>query len=57
MYCSIGKHASLLAATAQAAEVSELQWKLRLADEDLIRNNKRFDEGQCMLEKVFTHLK
>ena len=56
-YRSIGKQASLLAATAQAAEVSELQRKLKLADEDLVRINKRFDEAQGMFEKVFTHLK
>nr|XP_020151728.1 uncharacterized abhydrolase domain-containing protein DDB_G0269086-like [Aegilops tauschii subsp. strangulata] len=34
------------AATAQAAEVSELKRKLELADEDLIRINKRLDEVQ-----------
>nr|XP_040258186.1 myosin heavy chain, embryonic smooth muscle isoform-like [Aegilops tauschii subsp. strangulata] len=38
--------ASLLAATAQAAEVSELKRKLGLADEDLVRINKRLDEAQ-----------
>nr|XP_040249457.1 nucleolin-like [Aegilops tauschii subsp. strangulata] len=38
--------ASLLAATAQAAKVSELKHKLGLADEDLVRINKRLDEAQ-----------
>lgn len=42
------KQASLLAATPQAAEVSEVKWKLELADEDLVRINKRFDEAQGM---------
>nr|XP_045086314.1 myb-related transcription factor, partner of profilin-like [Aegilops tauschii subsp. strangulata] len=42
----IGFEASLLAATAQAAEVSKLKRKLGLADEDLIRINKIFDEVQ-----------
>ena len=37
-----------MAATAQAAEVSELKWKLKLADDDLDRINKRFDEAQGM---------
>ena len=36
----------MLAATAQAAEVSELNWKLRVADEELDRINKRFKETQ-----------
>ena len=40
--------ASLLAVTAQAAEVSELKPKLGLADEDLVHINKRFDEVQGM---------
>ena len=57
MYLSIGEHASLLAATAQANEVSELQRKLKLADEDLVCINKRFDEAQDMFEKVFTHVR
>ena len=59
MYLSIlKKQASLLAAAAQAAEVSKLKRKLELADEDLVRINKRFDEAQGMfLEKLFTHLK
>ena len=38
----------MLAATAQAAEVSELNRKLRLADEELDRVNKRFEETQGM---------
>ena len=38
----------MLAATAQAAEVSELNRKLRLADEELESVNKRFDETQGM---------
>ena len=38
----------MLAATSQAAEVSELNRKLRLADEELDRVNKRFDETQGM---------
>ena len=38
----------MLAATSQAAEVSELNRKLRLADEELDRVNKRFDEMQGM---------
>nr|XP_020184352.1 uncharacterized protein LOC109770055 [Aegilops tauschii subsp. strangulata] len=38
--------ALLLAATAQAAEVSELKHKLGLADEDLVRINKRLHEVQ-----------
>ncbi|XBI54435.1 hypothetical protein VPH35_036465 [Triticum aestivum] len=41
-----GFEASLLAATAQAAEVSELKHKLGLADEDLVCINKGFDEAQ-----------
>ena len=44
----IGKQASLLAATAQTAEVSELKRKLELADDDIDRINKRFDETQGM---------
>ena len=54
---SIGKQASLLAATTQAAEVSELKRKLKPADDDIVRINKRFDEAQGMFEKLFTHLK
>nr|XP_020154394.1 stress response protein nst1-like [Aegilops tauschii subsp. strangulata] len=38
--------ASLLAATAQAAKVSELKRQLGLADENLVRINKGFDEAQ-----------
>ena len=37
-----------MAATAQAAEVSELNRKLKLADEEIDRVNKRFDETQGM---------
>jgi hypothetical protein len=37
-----------LAATAQAAEVSELNRKLQVADEEIDRINKRFDETQGM---------
>ena len=43
-------------ATAQAAEVSELKRKLELADEDIVRVNKRFDEAQGMFEIVRTCL-
>ena len=61
MYLSIlKKQASLLAAAAQAAEVSELKRKLGLADEDLVRINKRFDEAQGTFSKkrkMFTHPK
>ena len=38
----------MLPAIAQATEVSELNPKLRLADEELDRVNKRFDETQGM---------
>ena len=38
----------MLAATAHAAEVSELSRKLQVADEELDRINKRFDETQGM---------
>ena len=38
----------MLAATAQTAEVSELNRKLRLVDEELDRVKKRFDETQGM---------
>ena len=51
------KQASLLAATAQAAEVFELKRKVEVADEDIVRINKRFDEAQGMFEKLFTHRK
>ena len=47
-YLSIGKQASLLAATTQTAEVSEFKQKLKLADDDIDRINKRFDEAQGM---------
>lgn len=59
MYLSIlKKQAFLLAAAAQTAEVSELKRELGLADEDLVRINKRFDEAQGMFSrkiKMFTH--
>ena len=45
------KQASLLAASAKDAEVSELQRKLKLADDEIDRINKRFDEAQGMLLK------
>ena len=38
----------MLAATAQAVEVSELSRKLRLANEELDRINRRFNETQGM---------
>ena len=38
----------MLAATAQATEVSELNRKLHVADEELDRINKRFNETQGM---------
>ena len=38
----------MLAATAQAAEIAELNRKLRLSDEELDRINKRFNETQGM---------
>ena len=38
----------MLAATTQAAKVFELNQKLRLANEELDRVNKRFDETQGM---------
>ena len=38
----------MLAATAQAAEVSELNRKLQVSDEEIDRINRRFDETQCM---------
>nr|XP_020177492.1 tropomyosin alpha-1 chain-like [Aegilops tauschii subsp. strangulata] len=46
--------ASLLAATAQATEVSELNRKLQLADEEIDRVNKRFDETQVGAAEVET---
>ena len=48
------KQASLLAATAQAAEVSELKQKLKLADEDIVLINKRLDEAQGMFQVLRT---
>ena len=48
----VEKQASMLAATAQAAEVSELKRKLGLADEDLVRINKIFDEAQGMFSNI-----
>ena len=47
-YAICVRQVSNLAATAQAAEVFELNPKLRLADEELDRVNKRFDETQGM---------
>jgi hypothetical protein len=46
------EQASLLAASAKDAEVSELQRKLKLADDEIDRINKRFDEAQGMLLNV-----
>ncbi|XBH56015.1 hypothetical protein VPH35_077949 [Triticum aestivum] len=45
---------SLLAATTQAAEVSELKRRLKLADDDIDRINKRFDEAQGSAAEVET---
>jgi len=45
------KQASLLAASAKDAEVSELQRKLKLANDEIDCINKRFDEAQGMLLK------
>ena len=39
-----------MAATAQAAEVSELKRKLELADDDIDRINKRFKEAEGMVK-------
>ena len=50
------KQASLLAATAQAAEVSEVNQKLQLADEDIILIKKRLDEAQGMFQVRRTRL-
>nr|XP_040249487.1 neurofilament medium polypeptide-like [Aegilops tauschii subsp. strangulata] len=44
--------ASLLAATTQATEVSELNQKLKFADEEIDRVNKRFDETQAEVETL-----
>ena len=38
----------LLAAAAQAAKVAELKRKLGMADDDLVRINKRFEEAHGM---------
>ena len=38
----------MLAATAQAAEIAEHNWKLRLSDEELDHINKWFNETQGM---------
>jgi hypothetical protein len=46
------EQASLLAASAKDAEVYELQRKLKLADDEIDRINKRFDEAQGMLLNV-----
>nr|XP_020147097.1 FK506-binding protein 15-like [Aegilops tauschii subsp. strangulata] len=46
--------ASLLAANAQAAEVSELKQKLKLADEEIVLINKRRDEAQDGAAEVET---
>jgi len=46
------EQASLLAASAKDAEVSELQRKLKLADDEIDHINKRFDEAQGMLLNV-----
>ena len=46
----IKKQALLLAATAQAAKVSEQKRKLQLVDEDNIRINKRLNEAQGMFQ-------
>ena len=46
-------------ATAKATEVSELNRKLKLADDEIDRVNKRFDEaqGMCVLFlKQFNHI-
>jgi hypothetical protein len=40
----------MLAATTQATEVSDLKWRLQLADDDIDRMNKRCDEAQGMFE-------
>nr|XP_045083652.1 tropomyosin-2-like [Aegilops tauschii subsp. strangulata] len=46
--------ASLLAATSQAAEVSDLKRRLQLADDDIDRMNKWFDEAQGSAAEVET---
>ena len=45
------EQASLLAASAKNTEVYELQRKLKLADDEIDRIKKRFDEAQGMLLK------
>jgi hypothetical protein len=40
----------MLAVTAQATEVSDLKRRLQLADDDIDRMNKWFDEAQGMFE-------
>nr|XP_040258220.1 tropomyosin alpha-1 chain-like [Aegilops tauschii subsp. strangulata] len=49
-----GFEASMLAATAHAVEVSELNRKLQVADEELDRINKWFDEMQASAAEVET---
>ena len=44
----------MLAATAQAAEVSELNRKLQVADEEIDCVNKQFDETQGMRIMLIT---
>ena len=44
----------MLAATAQAAEVSELKRKLQLVDEDNIRINKRLERRKvCFKYSIY----
>jgi len=45
-----------LAATAQAAEVSELNRKLKLADDEIDRIKKQFDEAQGMFKRGFLYI-
>nr|XP_020175633.1 protein WEAK CHLOROPLAST MOVEMENT UNDER BLUE LIGHT-like 2 [Aegilops tauschii subsp. strangulata] len=49
-----GFEASLQAASTKDAEVSELQRKLKLADDEIDRINKRFDEVQGTATEVKT---
>ncbi|XP_048566944.1 ABC transporter B family member 4-like [Triticum urartu] len=51
---AVVEKASLLAVTAQAAEVSELNRKLQVADEEIDRINKRFDDTQVSVNEVET---
>jgi len=44
-------------ANAQAAEVSELNRKLKVADDEIDRINKRFDEAQGMFKRAPIFLK